>query len=255
MQHYNIDYLQAKTDFLTIGHQINYYPSLHSTMPKARALIAQGTAEGAIVLAGEQTAAHGRLQRSWLSPPGNMSLSLILYPAAERLPWLFAVSALAVKNTLQLFNIKSSFKWPNDILVGGRKIAGILIEGLTQKEQTKVICGVGLNINLQTAQYEDISHTAISMTEYLGREVDVNEVVATFLQQFDTLYIKTAIKSIYEQWKKAMHFLGEWVTVCDGSTGICVSGRALDVDDSGRLLVTDENGIQHLISNGELSLL
>jgi BirA family biotin operon repressor/biotin-[acetyl-CoA-carboxylase] ligase len=182
-----------------------------------------------------------------------MWLSIVLYPKIELLPWLFAVCGLAVKYTLQHFSLQSCIKWPNDILVNNKKIAGILIEGVIEEEQAKMVCGIGLNINLWPAEHEYLSKTATSMREQLGYTVDINDVLVVFLQELDARYINTEIAQIRQQWKNAMSFWGRQVSVRNND-GSVINGSALDVDVSGRLCVLSDDGQQHVFSSGDLFL-
>ena len=254
MLHYDNDYIRNNTAGLVVGQHIHIYTKLPSTMQLAHTLILQEAAtEGAVVLAQCQTAGRGRFNREWISPAGNMWISVILYPKPDMLPWLFAICGLAVKNTLEQFGLKAFIKWPNDVLVNNLKIAGILIEGTANKKCSKVVCGIGLNVNLQAKQVKKINQLATSMSEQLGRQVDVNEVLVAFLKELNALYINADINSIYAKWKEAMGFLGTRVSVL-GNDGERINGIATDIDKSGRLLVLDESGRKYAVSNGDLSV-
>ena len=112
-----------------IGSRILYYPTLSSTMDAGREAARNGTPEGTVIIAGEQTAGRGRLKRSWLAPSGNIALSVILYPRLSELPEMIMLASLAVTHGIEaVTGIKPQIKWPNDILIEGKKVCGILIE-------------------------------------------------------------------------------------------------------------------------------
>ena len=112
-----------------IGRRVLYYPSLPSTMDAARQEAISGAEEGTVVIAGEQTAGRGRLKRSWLGPTGNIAMSVVLYPRLSELPSLIMLASLGVVRSIEaVTSLKTDVKWPNDILIRGRKTSGILVE-------------------------------------------------------------------------------------------------------------------------------
>ena len=111
-----------------VGQRVMYYPSLTSTMEAARQEAQQGVVEGTVVVAGEQTAGKGRLKRAWLSPGGNIALSVILRPGVADLSSLIMLASLAVVHSIEtVTGLKSQIKLPNDVLINGKKVCGILI--------------------------------------------------------------------------------------------------------------------------------
>src|SRR5262249_21329770 len=147
------------------GKKIHYFPDLDSTNRVAYKLAADGAAEGEVVLAETQTRGKGRLGRSWFSPPGlNLYLSVILRPklAPSDAPLLTLVSAVALADTVQRFlGMSPAIKWPNDILVGGKKLAGILTESSVDSQRLHfVVVGIGVNLNMPASMLpEDIRRT------------------------------------------------------------------------------------------------
>jgi len=133
-----------------IGQKIIYFPQLSSTMDVARSEARQGVSEGTVIIAGEQTSGRGRLKRHWLSPPGNVALSVILHPDVSSLPCLIMIASLAVVRSIEsTTGLKADIKWPNDILIDGKKVCGILIENEISSDKTaRAIIGIGVNVNL-----------------------------------------------------------------------------------------------------------
>jgi BirA family biotin operon repressor/biotin-[acetyl-CoA-carboxylase] ligase len=112
-----------------VGQRVIYYPSVASTMEVAKREAQKGAAEGTIIIAGEQTAGKGRRERLWLSPKGSIALSVIFYPDIVYLPSIVMLASLAVVHAIEAATgLKAQVKWPNDVLVHGKKVCGILVE-------------------------------------------------------------------------------------------------------------------------------
>ena len=120
------------TDGLTthfIGQNILYYPSVTSTNDIARQQALQKAPEGTAVIADRQTTGRGRLKRAWVSPQGNIAVTVVLYPARKNLPYLTMLAALAVLHSIEkTTRLKCQLKWPNDVLINNKKVCGILLE-------------------------------------------------------------------------------------------------------------------------------
>ena len=119
-----------------IGQRIFYYPSVTSTNEIAKKEAKRGVEEGTVVIADKQTAGRGRLKRTWLTPEGNIALSVVLYPEIQAMPSLIMIASLAVSQSLEaVTGLETQIKWPNDVLVNGRKVCGILIESDVRNEK------------------------------------------------------------------------------------------------------------------------
>src|SRR5919106_2303059 len=160
-----------------LGAQLHYFPDIDSTNSYARRLAEHGAAEGEIVIAEAQTRGRGRLGRSWISPPFvNLYFSVILRPrlAPAHAPQLTLMAAVAVADTVTFFiHTAPAIKWPNDVLVGGRKLAGILTESSCDSERIEfVILGIGINLNYPVELMpEDIRNRATSIASLTGSKV------------------------------------------------------------------------------------
>jgi len=164
------------------------YEHVGST-PSTQLLLAPDAPEGALVVAEEQTAGRGRLGRSWFAPAGTSLLcSLQLRPdtPTERLPELTGVAARACADAIAaLTGLEPALKFPNDVLVGGRKVAGILAEA----RDGRVVLGVGINVNLPADELpEDVDRPATSLLVETGRELDRAELLAQLLEQLERRY-------------------------------------------------------------------
>lgn len=241
-----------KTRF--IGQRLLYYPSLSSTMEVARQVARQGAAEGTVILADEQTAGKGRLKRTWLTPRGNIALSVILYPGISSLPSLIMLASLAVLRSIEpVTGLKPKLKWPNDILVNGKKAAGILIENEIQGNKVTSIIGIGIDVNLRLADYPEIQAIATSLSDELGREVSRLKLVRYLLVEIESLYLDlSAGRSLFEQWRDNLATLGKKVRVI--AEDAVYEGSAESVDKDGSLLLRLSDGSLTRIVAGDVTL-
>ncbi len=241
-----------------IGRKVLYYPSVTSTMDIARAEALSGAPEGTFILADEQTSGRGRLKRSWLAPPGNIAASIILYPRIAELPSLIMVSSLAVVHAIEgTTDLKATVKWPNDVLVRGRKVCGILIESdarpVESGRATYAIIGIGINVNLDPSHYSEIESTATSLSLEAGRSIERLPLVRSLIVDLDRLYLDLGSGgSMYEEWRDRLVTLGKQVTVTsiEGS----LDGVAESVERDGSLLVRRTDGSTRRVVAGDVTL-
>jgi len=237
-----------------VGQKVIYYSSLTSTMEVAKREAQQGAAEGTVILANEQTAGKGRLKRLWLSPKGNIALSIILYPGLSHLPSLIMLASLAVVNGIEAATgLKAQVKWPNDVLINGRKVCGILINNDVQGNTVAYsIIGIGINVNLRLTDSPEIQSIATSLSDELGRDVSRLSVIRYLLAKTERLYLAlTAGESIYEEWRDSLVTLGERVRV---KTGEAIhEGIAESVARDGSLLLRGLDGSLTRIVAGDVT--
>jgi len=238
-----------------IGQRVIYYPSLTSTMEMARQEARLGAGEGTVIIADEQTAGRGRLKRVWVSPKGNIALSVILYPSVVNLPSLIMLSSLAVVHSIEaVTGLKTQIKWPNDVLVNDRKVCGILIESSMRGDLVDyAIIGIGININLRPSDFPEIQSAATSLSAELGRDVSRLMVVRRLLVEVERLYLTLrAGGAIYEEWRDSLMTLGRKIRVKSGKT--VYEGVAESVDRDGSLLLRRSNGTLSRIVAGDATL-
>ena len=238
-----------------VGQRVVYHPILTSTMEVARQEAQRGVAEGTVVLADRQTAGRGRMERVWLSPGGNIALSLILYPPLSYLPYLIMLASLAVVHSIKTATgLKSQIKWPNDVLINGRKVCGILIESDVQGVSVSYsIIGIGLNINLNPADFPEIDPIATSLSHELGNDVSRLKVLRILLMELEVLYLKlTDAESVFFQWRDSLETLGREIEVKSGST--IYRGLAESVAPDGSLLLRGADGSLSRIVAGDVTL-
>ena len=238
-----------------VGQRVIYYPRLTSTMEVARREARQGTAEGTVILADEQTAGKGRLKRIWLSPKGNLALSIILHSGLAHLPSLIMLASLAVVHTIEATTgLKAQVKWPNDILINGKKVCGILIENDVQGNTVShSIIGIGINVNFRLADFPEIQSIATSLSDELGRDVSRLSVIRCLLVEVERLYLAlSAGGSIYEEWQARLVTLGKRVRATTGET--IYEGIAESVARDGSLLLRGADDSLTKIVVGDVTL-
>ena len=238
-----------------IGKRIRFFQELTSTMDLAREYAESKIDEGTVVIAESQTSSRGRLGRTWVSKPGNLYLSVVFYPNQITLPLIGIVAALAVKKSIfKITGTSPDIKWPNDILIHGRKVAGILVESVMMADQIKyAIVGIGTNIALNLEELGELGSVATSLNLALGYEVSRENLFRTLLQELDSLYldIKKGISPIPE-WRESLSTLSKKVSVAHG--GSKTEGVAEDVDNLGNLIVRTDSGNLVTLTSGDVTL-
>ena len=238
-----------------VGQRVIYYPSLTSTMEMAKQEAQQGAVEGTVIIADEQTAGKGRIKRVWLSPKGNIALSVILYPSVAYLPSLIMLACLAVVHSIEAgTGLKSQLKWPNDVLINGKKVCGVLIESNVRGDTVDyAIIGIGINVNLRLYDFPEIQPTATSLSDELGREVSHLNIIRYLLVELERLYLTLSAENfIYEEWRDSLVTLGKRVQVKSGET--IYEGIAESIARDGSLLLRHSDGSLSKIVAGDVTL-
>lgn len=236
--------------------QIIFHRELPSTQEVARKLALEGAGEGTVVLAERQTSGRGRMGRSWSSPLGGVYLSIILRPrlAPPEALRLSLLAGVAVARTIRkVSGLKPYLKWPNDVLLGAKKVAGILCElGAETDRVNYVILGIGVNVNNDPPQ--ELSEVATSLKRESGREIPRTEFIRVLLPELESLYrqlMEEGFKPIRQAWKELSSTLGSRVMV--SSLGEVLQGEALDIDEDGALILRTSDGLRKVIA-GDISL-
>jgi BirA family biotin operon repressor/biotin-[acetyl-CoA-carboxylase] ligase len=244
-----------------MGKHIMHYDSISSTQDIAAEMARMGAVEGTLVIAETQDKGRGRKGRNWVSlPQGGIYLSLILRPnlmpaQVVQIPLIAGVALTkAIRETVSL---QPMIKWPNDIIVGKKKVGGILTEMSSEIDGVNyVILGIGLNVNMPASLFdENISDIATSLIDQCGKNTSRVKLVQNFLCEFELFYEKfltDGFTSIRDEWKGLNNTIGSPVKITDGITSI--EGEALDIDNDGFLLVRKENGDISRIISGDVSL-
>ncbi|MEJ2470693.1 MAG: biotin--[acetyl-CoA-carboxylase] ligase [Desulfuromonadales bacterium] len=186
--------IQADLDSFRIGHRVICCAETASTNLQANRLGEEGAADGTVVIADRQTAGKGRMGRQWISPPGvNLYASILVRPAVlpQEAPKLTFLSAVAVCQTItEVTGLQATVKWPNDVLLNGRKVAGLLNEMSSETDRVHyVVLGIGVNLNMRPEQFpEDLRYPATSLAIANRAPVSRLEFTRTLLQTLDRLY-------------------------------------------------------------------
>lgn len=245
-----------------VGKEMNYYPSVDSTNRVAKKLAYHGAADGAIVVAEEQTGGKGRLDRNFFSPRGKgIWFSVILRPnfLPKDASKCTLMAAVAVAEAMARFNLKPEIKWPNDIMHDGRKLVGILTEMMGEIAKISyMVIGVGINVNISRDEFpEDLRGIATSVSEMNGgKEIPRVHLLRAVLEEFDKLYREitaSGFDKVLERWKKHNVTLGKTVRVISAGDGSFFTGKAIDLNHDGALVVETADGLQTVYS-GDVSI-
>jgi BirA family biotin operon repressor/biotin-[acetyl-CoA-carboxylase] ligase len=239
-----------------IGQRVFYHPSLPSTMDEAKRQAQQGAMEGTVIIAGEQTAGRGRIKRGWLSPPGSIALSIILYPKLAYLSSLIMVASLGVAHCIEkVTGLKAEIKWPNDVLINGKKVCGILIESEVKgKRADCAIIGIGINVNLKPADFSEVLPLATSLSHELGKDIPRLDLVRCLLAEIESLYLALPSgEAVYRQWRDKLVTLGKKVRLSSEETTL--EGIAESVASDGSLRLRQSDGSLTKVVAGDVTLL
>ena len=254
----DLDRLQSllRTEFL--GRRVFYEASTLSTMDIARREAQAGAPEGAIALAEEQTAGRGRMGRSWVSPPGeNIYVTLVLRPTLDQLRYLSVIAPLAVCHAIEeTTGLLPRIKWPNDIVINGKKVCGLLTQSdVSDSRVLYAVTGIGLNVNMDVAAYDEIRDIATSLRAELGRDVSREEVLAATMNHLEALYQAVRRGEVVSMdWKQRLDTLGQHVRVSGPDGALLEQGVAVDADSDGSLILRRDDGSHVRIEAGEVTL-
>ena len=271
----------------TVGSEIRHFTTVTSTMDVAWDLANKGAVDGTVIVADHQSAGRGRFDRSWVSDHGQDILcSVVLRPRVSLAGELMMLAALSVVDVAESFGINAGIKWPNDVQVRGKKLAGVIAESVTGPatpdtghaagfgpdiapdvapgadsipEYFVAVIGIGLNVNIDLSNYGDaeIGLEPTSFSAELGRQIDRLAVFNKLLRSLDKYYSElSAGGSVVSAWREKLTTLGRVVTVVSGDARGTTNlhGLARDVDSSGRLIVRDADGRDWPVSAGEVTV-
>jgi BirA family biotin operon repressor/biotin-[acetyl-CoA-carboxylase] ligase len=237
-----------------LGQELHCFDELPSTNDRARELADAGADHGEVVVAESQTAGRGRRGRSWASPSGrNLYLSAILRPALppHRAPELTLVASVAACEACRRAGVEAGIKWPNDVLVGGRKVAGILTELSAEPDAVHwVVLGIGVNLNSQVEDFPaELRTVATSLAVERGQPVPRALFTAALLSELEHWLDRHAAEGfgpIRAAWRERSVTLGREVRI--DAEGGEIAGVAEDIDETGALLVRGREGLSRVVS-------
>ncbi|OKL37969.1 biotin--[acetyl-CoA-carboxylase] ligase [Domibacillus mangrovi] len=241
-----------------LGKRIVFKESVESTQKEAHQ-IAEEAEEGTLVIAEEQTAGRGRMARTWKSPKyTGIWMSLILKPELPpfKAPQFTLITAVAVTEAIRdVAGVMPSIKWPNDLLLNGKKITGILTELQADSDQIRsIIIGIGVNVN-QPEFPEELAEIATSISIEKGETVSRAKIVQAIMKKLETYYDEYTMNGfslIKEKWESYAISIGRHI-IARTVTGT-IRGKALGITDEGVLKLEDENGIIHNIYSADIEI-
>lgn len=253
--------IQAGLGTEQIGKEIYTLPQASSTNEVAFRLALKGAEEGTAVLAELQTKGKGRMGRTWESPAGlNIYLSIILRPrmVPSKTPLITLMAAVACAEAIdEVAGLLPAIKWPNDLLLEGKKLGGILTEADMELDTINfVVVGIGINVNMTRLSFPpSIKDTATSLQEALGREISRIALIQAILRHMEQWYERLRQgrgAEITRRWKELSLVKGQQIEVT--SLGEVVRGTALDIDEDGALLVQTDNTTIKKVVAGDVTL-
>jgi BirA family biotin operon repressor/biotin-[acetyl-CoA-carboxylase] ligase len=254
--------VRARLSAKRLGTRFHYFAELDSTNTRARELAESGAAEGEIVIAESQTQGRGRLGRRWESPPlSNLYLSIVLRPGLppKHAPQITLAAAVALVETVGSFLPRPPvIKWPNDILIDGKKLAGILTEAACDTECVQyVILGIGLNLNYRAETMpQTLRQRATSMADRAGENLSRETVLVRLIHDLDRCYgelEESGFAALRPRWETHFGLRGRRVRVELGDQTII--GRAQGIDHEGALIVeTDDEQRRSIIAGDVIPL-
>jgi BirA family biotin operon repressor/biotin-[acetyl-CoA-carboxylase] ligase len=235
-----------------IGRDVEFLGEVTSTNILARERAEKGCREGLVLVASSQTSGKGRLDREFHSPEGGLYLSIVLKP--KILPSQSGIiplmAGLAVSKAISTTVMReTSLKWPNDVMMDGKKICGILNQAAVKGEGVEyLIIGIGINVNSTLEQLPDkIQGSAGTLKELTSKEIDMKDLFRNLICFLDMLYLQFLsgdISTILDSWSERSSTVGKHVKVRSGSN--IIEGKALGLDQSGALLLGTENSLQRV---------
>ncbi|MHA2351718.1 MAG: biotin--[acetyl-CoA-carboxylase] ligase [Candidatus Thorarchaeota archaeon] len=237
-----------------LNPRVKYVETVSSTNSEAKEFFLQGETEGFIVAARNQTAGRGRKDRTWLSPVGGLYFSIILQPrlGPENAPLLGFLSACAVARGLTELGVENvSLKWPNDVLIGDSKIAGILSEAVsTNDENVGIVIGIGVNQNCPVSDMPSgLEWPTTSVFDELGIETSIESLLCFIVNEIDTLLQvvehESSFSSVLDEWREVSSTLGVKVRIHE--EGKTTDGVAKDIRADGALIVETDDGLVNVL--------
>jgi BirA family biotin operon repressor/biotin-[acetyl-CoA-carboxylase] ligase len=245
----------------TIGRDIRVFEETTSTNDVIEKLARDGVKEGVAVFAESQTKGRGRLGRKWMSPTHKgLWFSILLRPELrpQETTQLTVASATALRRAIRTVTaLSAEIKWPNDLLIGGKKVVGILTEMSAEVDRVRhVILGIGVDVNQSTAEFPpELRKIATSLKTEAGREISRAELATEMLRELDADYARICggqFSGVADEWEAGCSTIGQNVSVQMGTRRIC--GHAESLDDDGALLVRTEHGRLERVIGGDVTL-
>jgi BirA family biotin operon repressor/biotin-[acetyl-CoA-carboxylase] ligase len=242
-----------------IGREVHLLSSVSSTNTLAMEMAAQGAAEGTVVVAETQTGGKGRRGRAWISPKGNLYLSVVLRPdiPMHKAPLITLMAAVAAATTItKAFGLEAGIKWPNDILIAGRKVCGLLTEMSAEQDRIRhVVVGVGIDVNMDPeALPPEVRALSTTLAAESGKKIDRTALLRQLLREMDDWYrvFLNDAPAVLAEWTRLNITVGNRVAV--SGAGETLAGLAQGIDDEGRLIVILDDGSRKTVAAGDVTI-
>jgi BirA family biotin operon repressor/biotin-[acetyl-CoA-carboxylase] ligase len=254
---FDVDRVRSGLISTIFGNDIMLYDVVDSTNSIARDSAKEGKPKGTIIMAKTQNEGYGRLKRYWFSPSGGLWFSTILRPSFDttKAPLITLMAGVAVSETLnKKYPVTSTIKWPNDVLVNGKKICGIITEMRTNGSNIGyIILGTGINVNFMVSDLpEDLQVTSTTLKEEMGDDVDLEDLLIGILKSISHYLQKMEdgdFDVIVNRWKESSDTLGRKVRI--ELEGESMEGVAQDLDENGALILKKDSGDSPKIFAGD----
>ena len=241
-----------------LANEILCFRKVFSTNSIAKFLANHSAEDGTVLISEIQTKARGRSGKKWESPEGGIWMSIILRPQVPpaRIGLITLATGVAIAKTIRSYGLDARIKWPNDVLIHGDKISGVLTEiNATFNEIDWVVVGIGIDSNMKLEDFpEDVRVGTTTLTEELPTEIDENELIAIFLNEFEKvykLYKDGEIESILKDWRELSDTIGKYVNITQ-TGGKITQGYVVGINNEGSLILERQDGTLEKIISGEL---
>ena len=247
-----------------IGKQAYYFDSIDSTQNQAIKMAQDTAKDGTIIVAAKQTGGKGRNGRKWASPKGGIWISIILHPKFDiSITTLFPIaSSLALSLAIEkTFSIKPELKWPNDLTIKGKKVAGMLVDASLESNKIEnLVLGAGINFDVNAKQIEKSlkgtpNFYGVSSLSDQKQNIKPVQLVQTFLLELEKIYIalnEKQIKKIISEWTSRSSTIGKNVEL--NTIDSKIKGKAIKIDDDGALIISENNKIHKVIAGDIIHL-
>ena len=241
-----------------IGKDILCFRKVFSTNSISKFLANHGAEEGTILVSEIQTNARGRSGKKWEAPEGGVWMSMILRPDVPpaKIGLITLATGVAIAKAIRSLDVDAKIKWPNDVLIKGNKISGVLTEvNATFNQIEYVVVGVGIDSNLKLEDFsEDIRIGTTTLTEEAPTKVDENELIGIFLNEFEKvydIYLNGDIEDILTEWRALSDTIGKYVNITQ-TGGHMTQGYVVGINNEGSLILERQDGTLEKIISGEL---
>ena len=257
-EYIDADEIQKDLNTKYIGKQLYVYKEVSSTNTVARFLSMNDAENGSVIISEKQTNARGRSGKAWESPLGGVWLSIVLQPNVDysKLPLITLATGVAVAKTLERIGVEEpEIKWPNDIMINGKKVCGILTEAVTKFNTIEsVIVGVGIDANLNVEDFpEELQEGTTTLQKELGKKGNENELIKIFFEEFEKIsdiFISGGYEDILKEWRKRSYTIGKIVEV-RAPFNKYYDGYVVGIGKEGALIVEKIDGTLEKVISGE----